>query len=80
MEKISPPKRPLSAYMMFAIVKRPQLKEENPSLKFGEVGRKLGEMWKELSDEEYKNRYIREKKEYEKLMIDDDNNSDSDNN
>jgi DNA repair protein RAD16 len=40
--------------MLFCKKMRPQVVAENPKLSFGEVGRKLGEMWRELSDEEKK--------------------------
>ena len=45
-------KRPLSGFMKFSQQHRAQVKEENPDISFGEVGRKLGEMWRALSDEE----------------------------
>ena len=31
---------------------RPKIKEEQPEISFKEMGTKLGQMWKELSDEE----------------------------
>ena len=42
-----PKKRPLSSYMLFFTEQRPILVKENPDLTFGEIGRKLGEIWKE---------------------------------
>jgi hypothetical protein len=47
-------KREPGPYMLFCKKMRPQVVTENPKLSFGEVGRKLGEMWRELSDEEKK--------------------------
>ena len=44
---------------LFTQVKRAQLKKENPDLKFSDLGRKLGEMWKALGEDEkegYKSR------------------------
>ncbi|WIA37358.1 hypothetical protein OEZ86_014287 [Tetradesmus obliquus] len=41
-----------SAYMLFADDKRTQVKADHPELSFGELGRKLGELWKALSEEE----------------------------
>lgn len=34
------PKRALSAYMYFSMEQRPKVKEEDPSLKFGDIGNK----------------------------------------
>ena len=38
--------------MLFSKEHRPKLKEEEPDLTFGQIGKKLGEMWRALSDEE----------------------------
>ena len=38
--------------MFFSNAKRAQVKEENPGIAFGEVGRKLGEMWKAITPED----------------------------
>merc|ERR1712080_579528 len=40
------PKRGLSAYMFFANEQRDKVREDNPGIKFGEVGKMLGEKWK----------------------------------
>lgn len=45
-------KKPLSGYMLFVKHHRPQVKEENPDLTFGGIGKELGKMWRELSDKE----------------------------
>jgi len=68
------PKRGLSAYMFFANDQRDKVREDNPGIKFGEVGKMLGEKWKELTDKDKepydakakadKERYEREKAEY----------------
>jgi hypothetical protein len=45
--------------MLFSKEHRAKVKEEDPELTFGGVGKKLGEMWRGLSDkekEEYKSR------------------------
>lgn len=42
-------KRPLSAYMHFVKAMRPTVVRNHPTATFGEVGRKLGEMWRSLS-------------------------------
>lgn len=46
------PKRNMSSFMFFSNDKRQQVKDENPSLAFGEVGKELGRLWKEASAEE----------------------------
>ncbi|KAL1936091.1 hypothetical protein VTP01DRAFT_225 [Rhizomucor pusillus] len=62
------PKRGLSAYMFFSQECRDKVKAENPDAPFGEIGRLLGQRWKEMSDEE-KKPYIEkaeeDKKRYE---------------
>ncbi len=45
-------KKPLSGYMLFAKEIRPTIKEENPEMSFGELGKELGARWRALSDEE----------------------------
>lgn len=47
-------KREPGPYMNFCKMMRPKVVEENPSFTFGEVGRRLGEMWRELPEEEKK--------------------------
>jgi len=76
------PKRGLSAYMFFANDNREKVREENPGIKFGEVGKILGEKWKELTDKEKvpydkkaqqdKERYEAEKARYQAGGDDDD--------
>ncbi|CAF9905511.1 MAG: High mobility group nhp1 [Gomphillus americanus] len=46
------PKRGLSAYMFFANEQRENVREENPNISFGQVGKVLGERWKALSESE----------------------------
>lgn len=53
------PKRGLSAYMFFVQEKRAEVKRDHPDATFGEIGKKLGEMWRSLGDEQ--------KSKYEKL-------------
>ena len=45
-------KKPLSGFMLFSKEHRAKVKEENPDITFGGVGKKLGEMWRALSDSE----------------------------
>lgn len=46
--------RALCSYMLFVKSVRAKVAEENPSLKTTEIGKKLGEMWRGLSDDEKK--------------------------
>ncbi|KAJ1919450.1 Non-histone chromosomal protein 6 [Tieghemiomyces parasiticus] len=69
------PKRYMSAYMWFAQDVRDRVKQESPTLTFGEIGKKLGQLWRELPEhergpyqrksDEDKARYEREKAAYE---------------
>lgn len=65
------PKRALSAFFFFSGDKRDALKAENPGISFGQVGKRLGEMWKELSDKDkkpYEEMAENDKKRYEAEM------------
>ncbi len=53
------PKKNMTAYILFSNDKRPEVKEENPDLKFGDVAKELGRLWKDASSST--------KKKYEKL-------------
>lgn len=80
------PKRGLSAYMFFANDNRQKVRDEHPGIKFGEVGKLLGEMWKELTDKDKgpyeakakadKERYESEKARYQAGGADDDEDDD----
>ncbi|KAL2168444.1 hypothetical protein VTG60DRAFT_7246 [Thermothelomyces hinnuleus] len=62
------PKRGLSAYMFFANEQRENVREENPGVSFGQVGKILGERWKALSDKQrapYEAKAAADKKRYE---------------
>lgn len=62
------PKRGLSAYMFFANEQRDKVREDNPGIKFGEVGKLLGEKWKALSEKQrtpYEAKAAADKKRYE---------------
>lgn len=62
------PKRGLSAYMFFANENREKVRAENPGIKFGDVGKILGEKWKILSEKErapYEAKARADKKRYE---------------
>ncbi len=57
------PKRNMSAYFLYSMHARPQVKEENPEASFGEIARIISAQFKELSD--------KEKKKWEKKAADD---------
>jgi len=62
------PKRGLSAYMFFANDQRDKVREDNPGIKFGEVGKVLGEKWKALNEKQrtpYEAKAAADKKRYE---------------
>jgi len=62
------PKRGLSAYMFFANEQRDSVRDENPGITFGQVGKILGERWKALSDKQrgpYEAKAQADKKRYE---------------
>ncbi|GES58528.1 non-histone chromosomal protein 6 [Aspergillus terreus] len=62
------PKRGLSAYMFFANENRDKVREENPGITFGQVGKMLGEKWKALSEDDrrpYEEKAAADKKRYE---------------
>ncbi|KAJ4349893.1 Non-histone chromosomal protein 6 [Didymosphaeria variabile] len=66
------PKRGLSAYMFFANDQRDKVREENPGIKFGEVGKMLGEKWKTLSEKQrqpYEAKAAADKKRYEEEKV-----------
>jgi hypothetical protein len=46
-----------SPYMLFVKAERPKLVAANPQLAFGEVGRKLGEKWRALTEAQ-KSKYV----------------------
>ena len=45
-------KKALSGFMLFSKENRAKVKEENPDITFGGIGKKLGEMWRALSEKE----------------------------
>merc|ERR1711939_212066 len=62
------PKRGLSAYMFFANEQRDKVREENPGIKFGDVGKMLGEKWKALTEKQrtpYEAKAAADKRRYE---------------
>ncbi|CAI5465611.1 unnamed protein product [Closterium sp. Yama58-4] len=53
------PKRPMSAYIVFATHERPKVIREKPDLAFADIGRVIGERWRNLS--------VNDKLKYEQL-------------
>jgi len=51
-EKILPPRRPLSPFLIFSNEHRHQLLTDNPTKKFSELGKMLGDMWRGLSEQQ----------------------------
>jgi structure-specific recognition protein 1 len=47
-------KRPLGAYMLFAIKERAAVVAAHPNYKVPEIGRELGKRWRELSEDQKK--------------------------
>jgi arsenate reductase-like glutaredoxin family protein len=63
------PKKALTAYVFFCNEKRQGVKADNPDASFGDIGKKLGALWKELSDSEkkkYQKMQAKDKERYEK--------------
>ena len=67
------PKKAISAFMYFSNENRDKIKEENPGIAFGDVGKKLGDLWKSMSPEEkaqYEAKAEEDKVRYQKEMED----------
>lgn len=65
----SAPKRPMSAFLYFSQEKRRIVKAEHPSLRNTEISRRLGELWREASEEEKAPHIATEKVERDKYNI-----------
>jgi len=48
--KSGKPKRALTSFMLFSNDKRQSVIDANPDIKFNELGQKIGELWRNLSD------------------------------
>ncbi|GMI23920.1 hypothetical protein TrRE_jg34, partial [Triparma retinervis] len=46
------PKKPVSAYLHYSSAVRPSLTKEFPTLKLGELSKKIGAQWKDLAPQE----------------------------
>jgi len=64
-----PPKRPATAFFLFAQEARPALVKKNPNLKVSEVAKQLGVQWGKLTDDQkkvYQEKSTKNKAQYEK--------------
>jgi hypothetical protein len=50
------PKKPATSFVLFSNTVREQVKEENPGLSFLDLGKKLGEMWREMDPQVFRAR------------------------
>ena len=67
------PKRPPSGFFLFCSEFRSKIKSANPGISIGDVAKKLGEMWNNLSDSEKQpdiNKAAKLKEKYEKDVAD----------
>lgn len=65
------PKRPLSGYLQFCKSQRLKIKEDYPELKMTELSSKMGQIWKNLSEDErkpYNEAFLTDKDRYEAEM------------
>lgn len=62
------PKRPITAYMFYAQDQRKVVNQEHPDAKFGEIGKLIGEKWRQLAPEDkkkYEDQAAEDKKRYD---------------
>ena len=52
------PKKPLSGFLLFSREMRPKVRADDPGISFADMSKRLGELWRGLSDAE-KARYSR---------------------
>jgi len=66
------PKRALSAFFVFSQIKRPDIQQQHPDWKVGQVAQELGRMWKEVGEDKkkYEEMAQRDKVRYEQEMQD----------
>jgi HMG (high mobility group) box len=65
------PKKPLTSFMLFSNEVRSRIQKQNPSMTFGELGKKIGELFRGLSSAEklkYEDMSKKEKERYKKQM------------
>jgi high mobility group protein B2 len=67
------PKRNMSAYFLYSMFARPQVKEDNPEASFGEIARIISAQFKGLSDKDKKKwekKAAEDKERYQREMAD----------
>ncbi|KAL0993894.1 hypothetical protein UPYG_G00115290 [Umbra pygmaea] len=64
------PKRPPSGFFVFCAEQRPKIKAQHPSFGIGDVAKKLGEMWNNLTDSNKQPYLAKAKKLKEKYQKD----------
>ena len=67
------PKRPMTAFLLFSMEKREEVKADNPDLKGTDISKELGRMWKDdFADTESRAKWVeqaeKEKERYKKEM------------
>jgi len=65
------PKRPITSFMFFSQDKRAEVKRDNPDASFGELGKIIGNLWKNASAEEkekYEKKALEDKERYRREM------------
>ena len=65
---VEPPKRPMSAYMLWLNATREQIKAENPGMKDTDIAKKGGEIWKSIDKSEWEEKAAKAKEQYEKEL------------
>lgn len=65
----SAPKRPMSAFLYFSQGRRSQIKAANPEMKNTQVSRILGEMWRNLAEEDRRPHVEKEMEERKKYKV-----------
>lgn len=59
-------KKPKSAYLFFCDDKRPSVQKKNPGKKMGDISKILGDLWKNISDEERQKYVTQHEKDVER--------------
>lgn len=62
------PKHPSSSYMIFANEIREKLRKQNPNLSIIEIGKLIGEKWRQLADNK-KEKYVKKFEENKKIYL-----------
>jgi len=66
-----PPEKPLMPYMRFCKYVWETIKQDNPDLKLGEIGKLIGQRWRTMPEDEkqkYIDQYEQEKNEYHRAI------------